>query len=84
MSKFLISQYQSKIEKLIQHGGCKNEASIRRAFENLLDDYCKIKNYELIAELEYSSTRKDQDNNHPLSLISQGSSCPNLFIRCYI
>ena len=32
----------------------------------------------------YSSTRKDQDSNHPLFLISQGSLCPNLFIRCYI
>jgi predicted helicase len=53
MSKFLVSQYQTKIEKLIQHGGSKNEASIRRAFENLLDEYCKTKNYELIAELEY-------------------------------
>jgi hypothetical protein len=28
--------------------------------------------------------RKDQDNNHPLSLTSQGFLCPNLFIRCQI
>jgi len=53
MSRLLVSQYQTKIEKLIQHGGSKNEASIRRAFENLLDEYCRTKNYELIAELEY-------------------------------
>ncbi|NJL41958.1 MAG: N-6 DNA methylase [Leptolyngbyaceae cyanobacterium SM1_4_3] len=53
MSRLLVSQYQTKIEKLIQHGGSKNEASIRRAFENLLDEYCKTKGYELIAELEY-------------------------------
>ena len=55
MSRLLVSQYQAKIEKLMQHGGSKHEASIRRAFENLLDEYCKTKHYELIAELEYKT-----------------------------
>jgi hypothetical protein len=40
--------------------------------------------YSSLLKNLYSSTRKDQDSNHPLFLISQGSLCPNLFIRCYI
>lgn len=55
MSRLLVSKYQAEIEKIIEYGGSKNEASIRRAFENLLNEYCKSKNYVLVAELEYTT-----------------------------
>lgn len=55
MSRLLVSNYQAEIEKIIEYGGSKHEASIRRAFENLLNEYCQTKNYVLVAELDYST-----------------------------
>jgi len=51
----LIQQYYTKVEKLIQYGGSKNETSIRSAFQNLLEQYCAGKNLVLVPELKYSS-----------------------------
>lgn len=41
MSQLLISNYIHEIESLIQHGGPASEGSIRKAFSNLHDAYCK-------------------------------------------
>ena len=53
MSQLLISHYIHEIESLIQHGGSSNEGSIRKAFSNLLDAYCRPRDLRLIDELEY-------------------------------
>lgn len=53
MSKWLISQYYSEVEKIIQYGGSRKETSIRTAFQNLLNEYCKAKDFLLIPELDY-------------------------------
>ncbi|MEK7991650.1 MAG: type ISP restriction/modification enzyme, partial [Thiotrichaceae bacterium] len=55
MSQLAIQKYYQKLENLIQYGGSRNESSIRRAFENLLDDYCSKHQKELVAELETES-----------------------------
>ncbi len=44
MSLQLIQQYYTKVEKLIQYGGSKNESAIRSAFQTLLEQYCTDKN----------------------------------------
>ncbi|MDM8567994.1 N-6 DNA methylase [Thiotrichales bacterium HSG1] len=51
MQKLQIQNYYKKLENLIQYGGSRNEESIRRAFENLLDGYCEPKNFTLVAEI---------------------------------
>ncbi len=51
MSKLLINQYYNQLDNLIQFGGSRNERSIRRAFENLLNEYCQARNFLLVAEL---------------------------------
>lgn len=53
MSRLLISQYHSEVDKLIQYGGSRKETSIRNAFERLLNEYCKPHNYLLIPELDF-------------------------------
>lgn len=53
MSRWLISQYHSEVEKIIQYGGSRKETSIRTAFQNLLNEYCKARDFLLIPELDY-------------------------------
>jgi predicted helicase len=55
MSLQLIQQYYTKVEKLIQYGGSKNETAIRSAFQTLLEQYCIDKNLLLVLELEYKT-----------------------------
>ena len=55
MSKFLVTQYHRNVEKIIQYGGSYKETAIRSAFQNLLDEYCKPKDYLLIPELDYKT-----------------------------
>ncbi len=55
MSQLAIQKYHQKLENLIQYGGSRNEGSIRRAFESLLDVYCHKHQKELVAELEKAS-----------------------------
>jgi predicted helicase len=57
MSKLLISQYQSEVEKIISYGGTKKETTIRFAFQNLLNSYCQTRNFLLIPELPYKNQR---------------------------
>ncbi|KAM3091263.1 type ISP restriction/modification enzyme [Phormidesmis sp. 146-35] len=55
MSKLLVSQYHAELDRIIQYGGSKNETSIRNAFERLLNEYCKPRDFLLIPELEYKT-----------------------------
>ena len=55
MSRLLVTQYQSDVEKIIRYGGSKKETSIRNAFERLLNDYCQPRNYLLIPELDFKT-----------------------------
>ena len=55
MSEFLVTQYHRNVEKIIQYGGSYKETAIRSAFQNLLDEYCKPKDYLLIPELDYKT-----------------------------
>ncbi len=53
MSRILIQNYHTEVEKIIQYGGSRNETSIRGAFQNLLNAYCESQHFILIPELEY-------------------------------
>jgi len=55
MSRLLVTQYQAEVQKIIQYGGSRKETSIRNAFERLLNEYCKPRNYLLIPELEFKT-----------------------------
>ena len=55
MSRLLVTQYQAEVEKNIRYGGSRKETSIRNAFEQLLNDYCKPRNYLLIPELDFKT-----------------------------
>lgn len=55
MSKFLISQYQAEVARIIRSGGTLQEDSIRFAFQKLLHEYCKSKDFQLIPELDYQT-----------------------------
>lgn len=55
MSKFLVGQYHAELDRIIQYGGSKKETSIRNAFERLLNEYCKPRDFLLIPELEYKT-----------------------------
>jgi len=55
MSRLLVSQYHSEVQKIVQYGGSRKETSIRNAFERLLNDYCKPRNYLLIPELDFKT-----------------------------
>ncbi len=54
MSKNLVIQYQAEIDKLIQTGS-RQETSIRFAFQKLLSEYCKARDFQLILDLDYQS-----------------------------
>jgi predicted helicase len=53
MSRLLIQNYHTEVEKIIQYGGSRNETSIRVAFQKLLEGYCTAKHLILIPELAY-------------------------------
>ncbi|TAE55289.1 MAG: DNA methyltransferase [Nostocales cyanobacterium] len=53
MSRLLVTQYQTEIQKIIQFGGSRKETSIRFAFQNLLNEYCKPRDFLLIPELDF-------------------------------
>ncbi|MBW4476127.1 MAG: N-6 DNA methylase [Tolypothrix brevis GSE-NOS-MK-07-07A] len=55
MSKLLVSQYYTEVEKIIQYGGSRKETSIRVAFQNLINEYCKPRDFQLIPELDYKT-----------------------------
>jgi predicted helicase len=53
MSRLLIHQYYCEVDKLIQYGGSRNESNITGAFERLLNEYCKTRDFLLIPKLDY-------------------------------
>ncbi len=55
MSRFLIEKYYGEVERLIQFGGSSKETTIRIPFQNLLNEYCKKKEFFLIPELDYKT-----------------------------
>jgi predicted helicase len=55
MSRLIVSQYQTEVEKIIRYGGSRKETAIRTAFQNLLNEYCKARDFLLIPELEYKT-----------------------------
>lgn len=55
MSRLLVTQYQAEVEKIIRCGGSRKETSIRNAFERLLNEYCRPRNYLLIPELDFKT-----------------------------
>ncbi|WP_413160201.1 N-6 DNA methylase [Capilliphycus salinus ALCB114379] len=55
MSRLLVTQYHAEVEQIIRYGGSRKETSIRNAFERLLNEYCKPRNYLLIPELDYKT-----------------------------
>lgn len=57
MSIQLIQQYYSKVDQLKRFGGERNERSLRRAFENLLDQYARSRGLALVAEVEYTTKK---------------------------
>ncbi len=53
-----INKYYNTLTRLKQSGGTKNETSIRRAFAELLQDYCGLrKDIILVEEVPYKSAR---------------------------
>jgi len=57
MSKRQIQRYRAKVEQLIQYGGSRNEMVLRKAFQELLDNYARGKNLVLVPEIEYITPR---------------------------
>jgi len=55
MSIQLIQQYYTKVEQIIRYGGSRNESSLRKPFQDLLEQYARSKNLMLVAEVEYVS-----------------------------
>ncbi|NHC35129.1 type ISP restriction/modification enzyme [Scytonema millei] len=55
MSKVLISQYQAERARIIRSEGTFQTDSLRIAFQKLLHEYCKSKDFQLIPELDYQT-----------------------------
>lgn len=55
MSNSSIQSYYRNVEKIIDYSGSKNETSIRTPFFNLLNDYARQKNFELVQEISIKS-----------------------------
>ena len=55
MSRLLVTRYHTEVAQIIQYGGSKKETSIRNAFERLLNEYCRPRNYLLIPELDFKT-----------------------------
>ena len=55
MSRYLVKRYHEEIDRLVRHGGSRKETSIRTAFERLLNEYCRPRNYMLVPELDYKT-----------------------------
>ncbi len=55
MSRLLISQYHSEVDRIVQYGGSRHEGSISNAFSGLLNGYCRTQNYLLIPQLDFKT-----------------------------
>ncbi len=61
MSKQSINNYYNKLSQYKRFGGTRNESSIRRAFANLLEEYCLPRNLILVDELQLKNSAKRPD-----------------------
>lgn len=61
MSKHAIHQYYNRLDQYKRFGGTRNESSIRRAFANLLEEYCLPKHLVLVDELHLQGSQKRPD-----------------------
>jgi hypothetical protein len=50
MSIQLIQQYYVKVEQIIRYSGVRNESSLRKPFQDLLEQYARSKKLVLVAE----------------------------------
>ena len=57
MSIQLIQRYYTEIDKIIRYGGSRNESSLRKAFQDLLEQYARAKGLVLVAEIELETKR---------------------------
>ncbi|MCI0513541.1 hypothetical protein L0128_10040 [candidate division KSB1 bacterium] len=57
MSKVLINQYYQHVDRTLQFGKSRNEQSIRHHFLNLLNEYARKQNYDVVPELAVMGTR---------------------------
>ncbi len=57
MSIPLIQQYYNNVDKLIRYSGTRNETSLRKAFQELLDHYARSKNLLLVPEVGVTGKR---------------------------
>jgi type I restriction-modification system DNA methylase subunit len=51
MSIQLIQQYHANVEKLIRYSGTHNESTLRKPFQDLLEQYARSKNLVLVPEV---------------------------------
>ena len=51
MSIQLIQQYHTKVEQIIRYSGVRNESSLRKPFQDLLEQYARSKKLMLVAEV---------------------------------
>ncbi|MBK7106365.1 MAG: N-6 DNA methylase [Ignavibacteriae bacterium] len=57
MSRILINQYYTNLDRAVQFGKSKNEQSIRNYFWNLLNEYAHKQNYEVVTEVTCQGTK---------------------------
>jgi predicted helicase len=57
MSKVSIHQYYQHLDRTLQFGKSKNEQSIRNHFWNLLNEYARKLNYEVVPEVAVMGTK---------------------------
>ncbi len=55
MSIQLIQQYHAKVEQMLRYGGSRNESTLRKPFQDLLEHYARAKNLVLVPEVEYTT-----------------------------
>ena len=57
MSIQLVQQYRNKVDQIIRYSGTRNEQSLRKPFQDLLEQYARTRNLILVAEVEMRSKR---------------------------
>ena len=57
MSRLLINQYYTNLDRVHQFGKTKNEGSISIPFLNLLNEYARKQNYELVHQKSCDGTK---------------------------
>ncbi|GER80449.1 MAG: type ISP restriction/modification enzyme [Anaerolineales bacterium] len=57
MTVQLIQKYYADVDKIKRYSGASNESSLRKPFQDLLEQYARTKGLALVAEVETESTR---------------------------